>query len=117
MRTPSTLSSRTERTIGPMTDTLRSTLVLALLIIAGLGNATAETLRDALQAARVPTQDFLASALDEKITSFAFSTEEPFLLAYYTDDGSGLLDWPLHILRFYRGTNELRRADLQNATA
>lgn len=100
-----------------MTDTLRSTLVLALLIIAGIGNATAETLRDVLQAARVPTQDFSASALDEKITSFAVSTDEPFLLAYYTDDGSGLLEWPLHILRFYRGTNELRRADLQNATA
>jgi hypothetical protein len=100
-----------------MTDNIRSILVLTLLSITAPGQAAAETLRDTLQAADVPTQDFSDATMDEKITSYAISTAEPFLLAYYTDDGSGLLKPPLHLVRFLRGTNELRKAALQNATA
>ncbi len=49
----------------------------------------------------------------QPITSFAVSTENSrFLLAYYDDDGSGGLPPVLHVLRYDRQTEDLRRTDL-----
>jgi hypothetical protein len=55
--------------------------------------------------------------LAAKITSYAISGDNPFLLAYYVDDGTGFLKLPLHVIRYDRGTRDLRRADLRNIDA
>jgi hypothetical protein len=86
-------------------------LLLSLCGLCGLG---AETLEDALRAAGVPTGRFAALELSQKIASYAISKDEPFLLAYYTDNGSGRLKLPLHVIRYSRATGDLRQADLQN---
>ena len=88
-----------------------------LLFTCGLTSFAAETLQDTLRTAKIPTQQFPASELDGKLTSYAISNDDPFLLAYYIDDGSGLLQPPLHIIRYDRGTGELRRADLRDISA
>ncbi|MEN6533016.1 MAG: hypothetical protein ABFD89_05095 [Bryobacteraceae bacterium] len=90
---------------------------LSLLFTSGTGTVAAETLEDALRAAEVPTQQFPASALVGKITSFAVSSDGPSLLAYYEDDGSGFLRPPLHVVRYERATGSLRRTDLRDVSA
>ncbi|MBZ5595901.1 MAG: hypothetical protein LAP39_26975 [Acidobacteriia bacterium] len=82
-----------------------------------LGSLAAETLQDTLQAANVPTQAFAASELSRKITSYAISNDDPFLLAYYIDDGSGLIRPPLDVIRYDRATGDLQRAGLRDITA
>ena len=52
-----------------------------------------------------------------KITSYAISKDDPFLLAYYTDDGSGSLQVPLHVIRYDRATGDLRRGDVRDSDA
>jgi len=87
-----------------------------LLLLSGIG-CVAETLQDTLQSANVPTSQFSAQELAQKITSYAISRGDPFLLAYYTDDGSGLLKPPLHLVRHSRGTHALEQADLRDISA
>src|SRR5579862_3044205 len=87
-----------------------------LLVFCGLGCLSAETLQDVLQKANVPTQRFAASELSAKITSYANSDDDPFLLAYYLDSGSALLP-PLRVIRYGRATKDLRRADFRDVTA
>jgi hypothetical protein len=55
--------------------------------------------------------------LSGKITSYAISVDDPFLLAYYNDDGSGRLRPPLHIIRYDHETKNLRRADVRDIEA
>lgn len=88
-----------------------------LLLACGLGSLAAETLGDTLRAANVPTRQFAASELGVKITSYAISKDDPFLLAYYIDDGSGYLRDPLHVIRYGRSTGDLRRADVRDIKA
>jgi hypothetical protein len=82
-----------------------------LLFTGGIVSFAAETLQDTLRAANVPLQQFPAAELSAKITSYAISSDDPFLLAYYIDDGSGQLQPPLHIVRYDRATGGLRRAE------
>jgi hypothetical protein len=90
----------------------RSCLVL-LLAVALSAVVTAETLGSVLRSRHVPTNQFSDSDLESKITSWAASSDEgPFLMAYYTDDGSGLLRAPLHVIRYDIASHTLRRADL-----
>lgn len=89
----------------------RSCLVL-LLAVALSTVATAETLGSVLRSRHVPTNQFSDSDLATKITSWAASDDEPFLLAYYTDDGSGSLRAPLHVIRYDSASHALRRTDL-----
>jgi hypothetical protein len=50
------------------------------------------------------------------ITSYAVSAEgSPFLIAYYEDDGSGILPGTLHVLRYERDTGRVGRLDLVGA--
>jgi len=80
-------------------------LVLAVVLSSLAG---AETLRAVLQSHRVPTGQFSDSDLAQPITSWAASSgEQPFLLAYYTDDGSGLLQAPLHVIRYDPASRDL----------
>lgn len=92
--------------------------VTSLLFLAvGPGNLAAETLSDALRTADVPAQQFTAAELGRNITSYAIGGGGTYLLAYYTDDGSGTLQPPLHVIRYDRAKDDLRRADLRDAHA
>ncbi len=90
-----------------------SLLALASLFGGLLRPACAERLEEVLAKHRVPLENFSAAERAHTITSYAASEgDAPFLLAYYDDDGSGLLKAPLHILR-YDGRNGLKRAELR----
>ncbi len=89
--------------------------VASLLLPACL--LAAETLDQALLEAKVPTRQFAPQELSRKITSYAVSKGDPFLLAYYIDDGSGVIRFPLHVVRYDRATGDLRRAELRDVTA
>jgi hypothetical protein len=65
----------------------------------------------------VPTQQFAAPELSGPITSYAVSNDDPFLLAYYVDDGPGALQAPLHVIRYDRATGDLRRGDVRDSDA
>jgi hypothetical protein len=88
-----------------------------LLFTCGIVSFAAETLQDTLRTANVPSRQFPAPELSRKITSYAISPDDPFLLAYYIDDGSGVLQPPLHIIRYDRARGDLRRAELREINA
>ena len=88
-----------------------------LLLLCGFRALAAETLGETLGAANVPTREFSGPELRQNITSYAIARGDPFLLAYYVDDGSGRLQPPLHVIRYSRGTEDLRRADLRDIAA
>ena len=91
---------------------------LVLLLAVALSTVvTAETLGSVLRSRHIPTSQFSDSDLATKITSWAASDDEPFLLAYYSDDGSGRLHAPLHVMRYDPASHALRRADLRGTTA
>jgi len=89
----------------------------AWLCLGALPSLSAETLKDALKAAVVPTAQFSQIDLDAKITSYAVSEGEPFLLAYYVDNGSGLIQPPLRVVRYDRASGSLRRSDFSAVAA
>jgi len=92
--------------------------VTTLLFLSGApGSLVAETLGDALRAANVPTQRIAGPELGRKITSYATSGDDAYLLAYYIDDGAGRLQPPLHVIRYDRAMDDLRRADLGDVHA
>src|SRR4051812_20840508 len=68
--------------------------IAGVLLLCGKTGAEAETLQDALRDANVPARQFPTAELERKITSYAISNNDPFLLAYYADDGSGRLRAP-----------------------
>jgi hypothetical protein len=76
-----------------------------------------ETLGDVLGAAGIATSSFAAAELSGTITSYAVANGDPFLLAYYNDDGSGSLQWPLHVIRHARGALEAKLTELRDVTA
>ena len=72
-----------------------------------------ETLGAVLSANKLSPNLIPENDRQQPITSFAVSTENSrFLLAYYDDDGSGGLPPVLHVLRYDRQTEDLRRTDL-----
>lgn len=78
---------------------------------------SAESLAETLLASKIPIQKFTEQELRQEIASYAISEDDPFLLAYYVDDRLGGLQPPLHVIRFARRTEELRRADLTDIGA
>src|SRR5258706_185838 len=84
-----------------------------LLFTSGITSCAAQTLQETLEIANVPIKQFPSAALDAKITSHAISADDPFLLAYYVDDGSGIL----HIVRYDYAKRDLRRAELGETNA
>ncbi len=78
---------------------------------------SAETLGDRLRTSHISTLHFARSELSQNITSYAIFEDNPFLLAYYVDDGSGQLRSPLNVVRFDRDTFDLRRAALRDINA
>ena len=74
----------------------------------------AETLDEALRPHHISANHLAGIDLNQKITGWAASAgEDPFLIAYYTDDGSGMLREPLHVMRYDRTARDLRRAGLR----
>ncbi|MEO8661025.1 MAG: hypothetical protein ABI693_21325 [Bryobacteraceae bacterium] len=92
-------------------------ITVLLIFTCGTTALSAETLDDVLRASKVPVQQFSTSDLTGKITSYAVSKDGPFLLAYFVDNGSGVLQPPLRIIRYDRATDSLRRTDLRNISA
>ncbi|MEO8126595.1 MAG: hypothetical protein ABJF23_02670 [Bryobacteraceae bacterium] len=90
---------------------------IILLFACALVGFAEETLRDTLQAANIPAEQFSPSELPEHITSYAISKGDPFLLAYYVDKGRERLSQPLQVIRYNRTTNRLQRARLHNIKA
>jgi hypothetical protein len=88
-------------------------LISVVLLSPGISSA-AETLEDRLAASAVPQAEFPLEELHARITSYAVSDGDPFLLAYFVDDGSNLLKPPLYVVRYSRATRELRRATLES---
>ncbi len=89
-------------------------IAVALLLV---GPVAAGTLGDTLREAKVPLDAFSAAEIGRPITSYAIATGDPFLLAYYVDDGSGRLAAPLRILGYWRRTKQIRRGELSRVTA
>jgi hypothetical protein len=86
---------------------LCSRLALSFLAAAILLSAArAQTLRDALAAKQVVIEGASLPNLEKKITSGAqLDDANQFVIAYYLDDGSGLLNPPLYLDRFDRKNN------------
>src|SRR3954462_8317376 len=95
----------------------RITLLGLLLFTCRIDSFASERLGDTLRAAKIPTEQFASSELNAKITSYAISTGDPFLLAYYQDNGSGRLQPPLHVIRYGRNAQELQRAAFETVEA
>lgn len=104
-------------TFGFSLRSLRLCEKFLLLAFCCLGRVRAETLHDVLRDANVPTNQFAAAELAAKITSFANSNGDPFLLAYYLDSGSRALLPPLRVIRYSRTAQDLRRAEFHDITA
>jgi hypothetical protein len=100
-----------------MSPKILPTATWVILFLGGVHAIAAESLGETLRAANVPVQGFSEPELSRKITSYAISTGDPFLLAYYVDDGSGQLHAPLYVVRVDRETGNPRRADLPDIGA
>ena len=91
-------------------------LAFATLTLCFTHALSCETLGDVLAANSVPVRILPADDLQRNITSFAVSAgNSPFLIAYYDDDGSGLLSPVLHVLRYDERTHDLRQTNLHGA--
>jgi hypothetical protein len=74
---------------------------------------SAQTLRETIEKYDLTPDDKVTRNLDKRITSGAELDEDSqFVIAYYVDDGSGLLNSPLFLERYDRGSKEWRSAVL-----
>ena len=97
----------------------RFLLAVALAFLAGFPRAAQEetgTLRAALHEEGLSLDAPNLPNLDQKITSGAeLDAEDQFVVAYYWDHGTGMLNPPLHILRYDRKTRVWQKAEIGNA--
>jgi len=96
---------------------IRTALLCAawfLLVLVESRSICAESLQGVLQAGKVPIQNFVGSELSQQITSYAVSDGDPYLLAYYGDDGSGLLKPPLYVIRYSRTSGSVGRTEIRD---
>ena len=103
------------RLLRMITRLLHSAVVL--LSLSSAFAQSGEKLGDVLRAANVPTAAFSSAELSGKITSYAASDGDPFLLAYYDDNGSGELQGPLRVIRYARGGADVRRSAVRETSA
>lgn len=75
-----------------------------------------QTLREVLRFRHLPTYGFTTKELERPITSWSVTESEPFVCAYFDDDGSGMLHEPLHVLRYAGGQLNLQRLDIRSET-
>ena len=93
-------------------------LVLGLLILLiGAERACSETLREALAGKHLPVAGAKLANLDKNITSGAeLDDAKQFVIAYYGDDGSGLLNHPLFLDRYDRKHEEWTSTAINGVT-
>lgn len=94
-----------------------SLLLFASISIDGRGaRPTNDTLRQALVPKRLPMEGAKLPNLDKKITSGAeLDDANQFVIAYYVDDGSGLLNPPIFLDRYDRKREVWTNAALGDA--
>ena len=100
-----------------------SRLVFVVAIIAFVrGTVAAETLREVLRANTAPPSEESLPNLDKPITSYqTLDDAQNFLIAYYVNSGSGILDGPLIVSRFDKAvrswqTKEISKGAIQDDT-
>jgi hypothetical protein len=98
--------------------------ILCLLLVAAVpvvwrgARAADDSLRQALVAHGLTPDESIIKNLDKKITSGAeLDDASQYVIAYYVDDGSGLLNPPLFLERFDRKHTEWKSASLPEAHA
>lgn len=95
----------------------RFLLVVSMLCL-GVDTAFSETLREVLAAKNLPIAGAKLANLDKNITSGAqLDDANQFLIAYYVDDGTGVLKPPIFIDRFDWKHEEWKSAALAEAQA
>lgn len=95
---------------------LRCGALLFLIAVPAFAQEQTGTLRAALHEEGLPLDSPDLPNLDQKITSGAeLDATEQFVVAYYHDDGSGILNPPLHLLRFDRKTRTWQKSELGEA--
>jgi hypothetical protein len=88
------------------------------LLGADASTALSQTLREVLNKHDFPVASHPIQNLDARITSFAvLDNATNFVIAYYIDDGSGLLSPPLYVLRQTKNSREWKIAALRTVQA
>lgn len=98
---------------------MKGFLAVALLLLSLPAQAQdqADTLRDALHEEGLPLDSAILPNLDKKIAGAAeLSDTQQFVIAYYSDDGAGVLKPPLHILRFDRQSRTWQKGEIGSAS-
>lgn len=96
-----------------MRQLLLPAALLCLLVFSALGQDQTGTLRAALHEEGLALESPDLPNLDQKITSGAeLDAADQFVIAYYHDDGSGILNPPLHLLRFDRRTRAWQKSEI-----
>jgi len=99
-----------------MNRLLLAAALASLACFSGHAQEESGTLRAALHEEGLPLDAANLPNLDQKITSGAeLDAEDQFVVAYYWDDGTGMLNPPLHILRYERKTRLWEKAEIGNA--
>jgi len=93
-------------------------LLVATVWISGRAHSEENTLRQALTAKHLPLESAKLANLDKSITSWAeLDDADQYVIAYYLDNGSGLLNPPLFVDRFDRKSSSWSSAELSDARA
>jgi hypothetical protein len=98
----------------------KTALVLCLIFSGSLAvpSSVAQTLRDALAQKQLPLAAANLANLEQKITSGGeLDDANQFAIAYYLDDGTGMLNPPLYIDRYNRQSATWQSGRLGEATA
>ncbi|HYM91636.1 MAG TPA: hypothetical protein VEW91_08395 [bacterium] len=94
------------------------TLLCAAAFAMPSGAASAETLADALRTRGLAASPQVLPNLDKPITSYAvFEDGHEFLIAYYVDDGTGLLHAPLFVNRYDKVARAWTSAEIDGRAA
>jgi hypothetical protein len=97
-------------------------LIIALCVVAlppmPLGASSAGTLGDVLRAHGLTASPQVLGNLDKPITSYSiFDNGREFLIAYYLDDGTGLLTEPLFVHRYDAVAHEWKGIEITDRAA
>jgi len=93
-------------------------LLLAIVWLSGETRSEENTLRQALFVKHLPIEAAKLANLDKNITSWAeLDDADQYVIAFYLDDGSGMLNPPLFVDRFDRKASAWNSAELSDARA
>jgi len=91
---------------------------LLSLALAGASQARTETLKEALAVKHLPIEAAKLANLEKSITSWAeLEDANQYVIAYYVDDGSDLINSPLFVDRYDRKSGQWKSLELPEARA